>query len=385
MSNKKQVFTIDTFPLDKLRLATFAKGCSSSDFGTVHQQMFLELQPGVLEEFILKIPPMQSNGFSYYIDAKGNNILDPKFYSHPQLNPHWSTKDANGTVTKKKSPTGEKVEAFLDRLKARIIELLKEFDQKELGRIVGTKLAKNIDDSTVEDIAQHPKFDKDHKYRPNEEDEDRSKTIALSLWTQDKTKKKSDDKNNKRGTDGEKKGSDVMAVPDTNTLVYTKFYIHPKKAVVTDYGLIKKFVYSPKNYANASNTQCSMISEMSLLSPSILWKPKDNVAGKIQFKISEMIIMSWNMRTYSRDLDDSKINQIEEDRKKAMAEFGFVQEEEEEEEKEEEVLDTNKRQKTSDTTHKSTWMNNDMTFDDQCDEEVYDEAYANGMEAYEAS
>lgn len=41
----------DKFPFDKLRVGSRGEGCTISDFGIVRQKTYLEVQPGVYEDF----------------------------------------------------------------------------------------------------------------------------------------------------------------------------------------------------------------------------------------------------------------------------------------------------------------------------------------------
>jgi hypothetical protein len=196
----------------------------------------------------------------------------------------------------------------------------------------------------IDPIAQHSKFEKTHKTKPNQFNYDKSPGFAVTVWTQDETKR-----NNASGKSS-KNSDKTMKIPNTNSLVYTSFYLAPvedaesaatangkkkarkqlkeakaqKKKALTDYQQVKPFVYRPEGHENASSVNRNVVAQIRVLGPSILWKPAESPAGKVQFKAAEMIFGAWQDLSHTRELSDERLDNHANATKAAMEEFGFT-------------------------------------------------------------
>lgn len=326
MTDKKPCYTIENFPHEKLRIgANDEKGYITNNFGSAHQMMWVEIEPGIYKEFDLERPPMPSNSFNYWYEGE-SHAKNPQFYLHLTLHPKWGDKDPKtGEIMKTTSATGLKVEAFLNNFKNAIERELKKMDTEDLEVIMGYDRAH--DAKWIEPIAQHPKHEKGHK-RAGLPNTDKSISWKTTLWTQDRTRKAEKPGKNQKP---KKENSGIIKVPDTNIDIFTKFYDTSvkggSKEPAADYQDIKKLMYKPDPHPNTAPTISDMLSSGKLLTPSLLWEPKKNTIGKVLFKISEHVTMICNPRSYSKELSDERVDEIENAKARAMEEFGMVQEE----------------------------------------------------------
>lgn len=332
MAEKKPCYTIENFPFDLLRVgANDEKGYITNKFGSAHQMIYVEIEPGIYKEFEIERPPMPSNSFNYWYEGE-SNAKKPNFYLHMILHPKWGDRDKSGEVSKTTGATGLKVAAFLDNFENALKRELRKMKDDDLEVMMGYDRAH--DNKWIEPIAQHPKHEKGHK-RANLPNTDKSPSWKTALWIQDRTKKAENAGKNQKNQKPKKGNSGVIQVPDTNIDIFTKFYDTSvnknNKEPAGDYQDIKKLIYKPDAHPNSAPTICDMLSSGKLLTPSILWKPGDNAIGKVQFKILEHVTMVCNPRSYSRELSDEKATEIENAKARAMEEFGMVQEEPKEE------------------------------------------------------
>lgn len=441
MSNKRAVFEAneDTFPFHQLRVGRRNdKECTTSEFGTVHQKTFLETSPNIYSEYEIQFPTTQSMSISYYVDAKGNNAKNPSLYLHPILYPKWSEKDAlSGDVKKTKNPSGIKLEAFCIKFVAAIVRELEKMSESDRIYIMGDERAvmPNAADFMMA-IAQFGKYDDKHKTKAKQPNYEKSPGFAVTVWSGDETKRANNGKDAKGG--GERKKNDkALRIPNTNTIVYTTFYIagpdepidangkkkskkqlkqekEEKKKPVSEYEKLKPFVYKPDGHANASDVNRTLMSSTRTLCPSILWDPSKNLKGKLQFKAAEIKITGWQESSYNKELTDEALETAAAESKSAMEEFGFVhqvpkkrrrQSEESDDEDEDDGDMTVEHDNDDDAIDggsdndsgteakrpqkKKVKVNNNNNnssphiADGECDEEVFNQAYAAGLDAYD--
>jgi hypothetical protein len=455
MSNKRPVFEAneDTFPFHQLRVGRRNdKECTTSEFGTVHQKTFLETSPNIYSEYEIQFPSAQSMSISYYVDAKGNNAKNPSLYLHPILYPKWSEKDAlTGEVKKTKNPSGIKLESFCIKFVAAIVRELEKMSEDDRTWLMGDERAvmPNAADFMMA-IAQFGKYDDKHKTKAKQPNYEKSPGFAVTVWSGDETKRNSgkdtkSGKDAKSGGAGERKKNDrALRIPNTNTIVFTTFYIagpeepidangkkkskkqlkqerEEKKKPVSDYEKLKPFVYKPDGHANASDVNRTLIAATRTLCPSILWDPSKNLKGKLQFKAAEIKITGWQESSYNKELTDEALESTAAESKSVMEEFGFVhqvpkkrrRQSEESDDDDEEDDDENGGGGDMNVDHAGNNTNDDAIdggsdndsaaeakrpqkkkvklsnnnsshiADGECDEEVFNEAYATGMDAYD--
>jgi len=349
MSTIRPIFDADpeTFPFHQLRVGRWGdeKQCPQSDFGPVHQKTYIETAPDIWEEYEIQFENMQGMSLSYYLDPHGNNVKNPSFYWHPILYPKWSQKDpATGQVSKTKNPAGIKLELFLQRFRDALKRELEKMSPINRSQLMGTERSEMPVDKYVEQIAQFPKYEKTHKTKPNQTNSDKSQGFAISVWSQDETKRK----DAKTGGAGAK--DKTMRVPDTNTVIYTTFYMaaptptttgagggkhkktkkqikeekEQKKKPVTDYQQLKQFIYKADAHPNCSGVNRTVVAETRVLGPSILWKPAEGPQGRVQFKMAEMVIGGWQDSSYNKEMSDERLEKQAKKAANAMEEFGFV-------------------------------------------------------------
>lgn len=193
MTSKARLsFTLDNFPFDRLRVGTMAnRTAKKSDYGTVHQQTFVE-ENGENMNYEIEIPEFHSSSISYWLDKDGKNLLNPDFYLNPELHHEYSKLDEKGDP--KKSPNGLAYETFELKFKAALGREIRKLSDTERGQIMGASFMQlGKDTQLIFDIATHPKNDKELP------DKTKSKTIPMALWTQDETKRNlNNTQNNKR-------------------------------------------------------------------------------------------------------------------------------------------------------------------------------------------
>jgi hypothetical protein len=356
MSSSRPVFEADpdTFPFAKLRLGRYGneKECTFSDFGPVHQKTYVETSPGVWEEYEIQFDNLQGMSLSYWLDPNGNNAKNPFLYWHPILYPKWSQKDpATGLVSKTKTPTGEKVEQFLVKFREALKAECERMTPLHRALVMGDERAEMAPDKFIEPIAQFNKFEKTHKTKPGQFNYDKSPGFAMTVWSQDKTKRRDNGKGGGNDSDNGGKRDKTMCIPDTNALVYTTFFLAPpppspttgtggakhkktkkqlrleqeaKKKPITDYQLLKPFIYRPEGHPNTSSVNRTVVAETRVLGPSVLWKPKEGPAGKVQFKVAEMVFAGWQDSSFSKEMSDERLEKQESKARAALDEFGFV-------------------------------------------------------------
>ena len=352
-------FTIQDFPFDALRITPKKDCIKSADFGVVHQPVKVEVE-GELVDFRLKWPLLLSDAASYYIPA-GNSGQEPRLYLHPLVHPKWETTkiDADGVTTHTTSPTGLALEEFEAKfLEALNRECAKLSDSDRMW-IMGANFqrSKKTDDTFVENFIKHPNYPKKHP-KADTPNEDKSKTFAMSLWTQDVTKRAQTDKNKKKfpskttadddnNPDSPTKtptGAAELMIPGTNTVIYTSIYDMSKSKKrrasatgevesgqkLTKYQDVKKFFYSASGEENASSTNSELLSEFTTLGPSICWKPAANVIATIGWKTSEMIVMSHKPRSYTNAISPEKTEELKKRTALAYEEYGIKADDDEE-------------------------------------------------------
>jgi hypothetical protein len=323
----KPCYTIDNFPFDLLRVGgNDEKGYKPNDFGSAHQLTFVEVEPGIYKEYNIRRPPMLAPSITYWVNKKGDP-KKPNLYHHLPLYPKWGEKNSKGEVSRTTNKTGDKMMEFTVKFKNAIIRELKKLPDNDRRTIMGYKVANSTE--WIDDIAQHPLYEEGHKYA-NQPNTDKSPSIATAIWLQDTSKNEKDDK--KSGGKKKKSNSDVLKIPDTQTIIFAKFFWSPnpipteeEKEPLMEYSKIKRFIYNSENHPNASHVIADTVSSGQFLTPCILWKPKEGHIGKVQFKQSEIVFTVCNPRSYSRALTDERIQEINDERASALEEFGIVQ------------------------------------------------------------
>ena len=324
-------FTIENFPFDNLRISSKADSIKS-DFGDVHQPTKL-LVDDQLVNYRIEWPPMVSDSATYYI-PKGNNSQDPRLYLHPRLHPQWE----NGHAT---SPSGLKIEAFEKKFLEAVNRECEKLNETDRGWIMGSDFKKNkaSERSFIEPMANFPTYQDSHP-KAGDSNEDKSKTLHMSIWTADVEKRALNDKNKKKlptkpSADGSPAkataGQNELIIPGTNIIIYTAIYDTTLKSrargeKITKYEECKRFIYSSSGEENASPTNAELLVKLVTLAPSVCWKPADNKKGKFSWKISDMTVMKFAPRSYSKALSAEQLDQIALETKRAMEEYGLHEE-----------------------------------------------------------
>lgn len=351
---KRTTYNVDNFPFDLLRVGGAGKkDAERSEFNTTTQKTKIEVSSGHLEDYCIEFEELSSTAISYYIDPKGNNMMNPSFYLHPILHPAWSSLNEKGEVSHKTSPTGVRIEEFWDKFTAAFNrECLKIPEDDRFWMIGDGELALNPTEKSVflEPIAKHPEYPKTHP-KVGRRDLDKPKTLDMALWSMDVTKRSVDtDKkrkysNIKSSYSGpsftaakpaaiEEKRNDDLLVPDTNAIIFTCIYdltsVNKKKVgliksgeQVKDYGVIKKFIYNANAHPNASDKNSDLMVKTTILGPSINWDINGK-PGSAKLKVKEIKITYHKPRDLNRAITiDEIVTQAEETRRKRI-EFGLA-------------------------------------------------------------
>lgn len=380
MSGEKRVkYEMANFPWERFAVGWGEKGADMSNFGTGHQHTYVanEKDASVLEDYAVHLGLVEADSLSLYIDPEGNNVMNPSLYLYPHLHPDWEKKDADGAPTL--DPNGVAIQAFFEKLRAVALERQQALPAKEQAKIMGAKLAKDDCERWIAPVCRHPLFSKDHKISPGMEDEERSPTFKCAAWSQDETKRKERDGFVKKRAPSSKPKADdgTLRIPNTNTLIYTAFYIVPLDKPpseemgrrVTNWARIKPFVYHRDN-ENASQRRMTLLLDLWILGPSIVWKPGKNETGELQIKINDCRFKSWKADPRSQGLAIEAIHATKANDAALLARFGAPQVLDEEPEQEKKrarpatALDAEdepaqKRRKPSDEEHGSEETTND--------------------------
>lgn len=340
MSKQKRVnYEIANFPFDDLGIQS-RTGMKLSSFGTLHQTTHIRNANGQPEEYSISLPAgMKSEAISYYIDAAQRNLMNPSLYLHPIVFPLWATLDSEGNHTRDED--GIAVVAFFEKwLLAFYREWLK-LSEEDRQWIAGERQGLASAADLLEQVVQHPKNPKTHIH-PNKRDTSKSPTISASIWSQDVTKRKqTDDKKKKfanlKKTDGkatEEKSTDLI-IPDTNEIIYCDIRLYTKENIklvgrekaserIHEYEKMKHVTYNKDGHPNASETNCELMNDLTILGPSMLWTPEKNLRGVTKLVICKDIITHYKPRSYGAGMSSDQLDTLEQKAAQKRALLGIV-------------------------------------------------------------
>lgn len=358
--SKRVNFNIYNFPFDNLRI-NGKNGLSRSDFNTIHQATKIETSPGVLEEYSITLPEMQSDAISYYIDASLRNIMNPTLYIHPIIHPKWSTLNDNGEHTRDEE--GDKIDEFFRKWEEAFRREWSKLSKDDRIWFAGIKMGVAPTETVLEQAIQHPKFPKTHQ-KVGQRDEDKPASLSMALWSQDIKKRKKENDSKKKfsylkkapKTDANsspgkntinsvapnENADDVLMIPDTDEIVYcavrdvtkaNKRKIGTEKAgeKIKTYEPMKKFIYNANDHPNASNTNCQLLVIPTILGPSVLWSPDKNQEGNIKLKVCDLNITFYKPISHNKAIPVDEINNMAKGTEEKMSRFGLTADDSEDE------------------------------------------------------
>lgn len=350
MSKQRVTYTPKNFPFDLLRVGGAGKkNAKRSEFGTAHQETFIETSPGNLQEYIIQFEELLSNAMSYWLNPNGKAMKDPSVYLHLTVHPKWSTLNEAGEISHTTSPTGVEIEEFWAKFTVAFNRECHKIPEDDRVWLMGDgPMAETPDEKTtfLAPVLNHPKFGEGHP-KVGRRDLDKPKTMSMALWVQnitkrgevDKKKKYSNLKSSSSVNATEVKNDDLM-IPDTDIVIFTGIYdlttankrkIGVAKAgdQIKDYEQIKKFIYNANGHPNASPNNSDMIVKTSVLGPSVNWDINGK-PGELKMKAKEIKVTSHKEKKFNRAIPVSEITAMEAETKRKRAEFGLSDESDDE-------------------------------------------------------
>ena len=341
---KRLNFTMDNFPFKDLCIAQ-RNELSLSTFDTIHQTTKVRTANGQSEEYSITFPEgMKSDAISYYIDAAQRNLMNPTLYLHPTVYPLWTTLDSEGNNTRDED--GMKVEEFFKQWTLAFYREWIKLSEDDRQWIAGDRQGLASATDLLEPMVQHPKFPKTHP-KSGKRDTEKPPTLAMAIWSGDVTKRKQENDKKKKfaylkknADENEVKPSTDFMIPDTNEIIYCDIRdvsrqnikrVGKEKASerIHDYGKIKHMTYNKDGHPNASDTNCELLNDLTILGPSLLWTPSKNQPGVAKLKVSKLTNTYWKPMSHSAGMSADQLNTIEEKAAKKKALFGLADEDSE--------------------------------------------------------
>ncbi len=333
-NSNKPTFTHETFPIDRMRLGSLAKGFfTNPTYKTTHLCTFVvaaDGDEGTLLDYILDAPPAKGGSLIYYLADDSPN--KPTLYVSQELHPTFSKLDEQGCVSRATTAKSRAVEQFWRRWHARVLELLKERAATKEGlnfliKVMGTEVLENLDTCLALPFTKQKYGDK-HQ-RAGQINEDASVQLKYKIWSQEvgRMREETRQKHDQDVADGKK----ILMVPGTDIVIYTAFYemikgVRESKEPITDYAQLKRYVYCKTPNANASRQRGDMFSKVSISAPSLVFNPAKNHKGTVSCQLVKQGIMGFNVYTRNGAMNDAQYAQQQQEAADAMDEAGFVQE-----------------------------------------------------------
>lgn len=400
----KPTFTHKTFPLARMRLGRLGKGFfSNPTYKTTHLCTYVVPPDGdetVLLDYNLDCPASKGGSIVYFL---AEDSPKPTLYASQEIHPLWSQPDANGRASHRTTTNSQEVEDFWRRWHARAIELLKERAATKDGaafivRLMGAKYAAMLDSCLALPFSQ-PNYGDKHRLagQPNP---DASIQIKTKVWTQE-VSKMSDETRAKHEQDV-RDGKKILMIPGTDIVIYTPFYesirgVRESREPITDYRLLKRYVYCKTPNENAMRNRGDMFSKFLLGAPSLVFNPAKNYEGTVSHQLAKCNITGFNTQTRNGAMSEQEYSAQQAESEDAMRECGFVQEtpvltqgnNTNDNDNAEDDAFHNKRLKRGDGTslqlgtgHSLQKRTNDGSDDMGCDDEVAHQAWLD-QQAYE--
>lgn len=323
MATEKKIFReLTGFPFDKLRVGRKSGApvnkksqfFTSDDYGTTHASTYIETEGKKWVEYEFQLPPMETSAMAYYMAKDSPNR--PSFYLHPILFSKWPVEN----------PTGKIVRQFCLDFKNAIVAQIQAMSEDDKLAMMGQKVMDRFDASKIEDMFKHPVYPDKHPQakRLNKE---QSEQLQVAVWTQEMSKIK-DEKRRLKAQSEEGKKENLM-VPNTDLLIYTKFFLPGEAEAVLDYQKLKQIIYCKTPHVNAGPSQSTLVVEMLMLAPTVVFNPSKNVDGSFGLKTSEVVVMKIIQRTRNNSLSADRIETNKRKAAAALAEFGLEDDAEE--------------------------------------------------------
>lgn len=319
----QEPFTIFNFPFERLRLDPCYTNATSSipksQYGDIHistliydssKEKFYKYSVNLTDG--LKVKQLFAPSISYYIGKDKPPTDDPQFYIHPILHPRYSD-SINGKIQKTETQSGKYIEAFLDKIKDIIEQLLNELKPNIKILILGKNKDKTED--LLKPIYSHPD---DQNDQPNT---DLSKKFLVKLWLVNHNKQDSNENN-----------KSALKIPDTNMSILTKIYDctssrKTSKPVPTmnDYiRQLKKFVYQKKYHENSTTDRCNTTFKLEIMGFTVHGKPGKPIPYDVQITAKSITYCSIQKLDKNFPLNMNIISQIESERQEVNEEYGIV-------------------------------------------------------------
>jgi hypothetical protein len=319
----QEPFTIFNFPFERLRLDPYYTNATSSiqksQYGDIHistliydssKEKFYKYSVNLTDG--LKVKQLFAPSISYYIGKDKPQTDDPQFYIHPILHPRYS-ESINGKIQKTETQSGKYIEAFLDKIKDRVEQLLNELKPNIKILILGKNKDKTED--LIKPVYSHPD---DQNEQPNT---DLSKKFLVKLWLVNHNKQDSNENN-----------KSALKIPDTNMSILTKIYDctssrKTSKPVppMSDYmKQLRKFVYQKKYHENSTTDRCNTTFKLEVMGFTVHGKPGQPTPYDIQITAKSITYCSIQKLDKNFPLNMSVINQIENERQEINEEYGII-------------------------------------------------------------
>lgn len=302
-SKKRTLYHYEKFPFDKMSIATEGDGFyRNTEFKRVRMNTRIDGN-----DYAITFDQDFKAGPILYVIYDGKPSLSVRF----TLNPQWETKDANGNISRKESPTGNKVKAFWVKYRIRIIELLNALPEKKLVELIGAKRAANFED-TLEEIFSFP----DVEGLTDVPDKDKSEQFKCKLFTGDYKKMKNPSPRD-----------ELLIIPGTDVVIYTtlrKCYgdgSPDEGKKIMQYEKARDLIYCKTPHENAVNRYFALMAEPIINAPSVTYGKDGN--GFIQLPLNTFNVS--NKKIYGGDgsLTNAEKENIRKRRLTQLEELGF--------------------------------------------------------------
>lgn len=326
-------FTLDKFPMERMRLGNAAKGFfENKTYKTTHLLTFVIPADGdetTLLDYELEEPPMKGNSILYYLAEDSEK---PTLYMSQDIHPTFSQPDANGKVSRATTAKSRFVEDFWRRWHARCIELLKERAATKEGRnflirVMGMAVLENLLTCLGLPFAKRKYGDK-HRLR-GQFNEDASVRLKYTIWSQEVSKMKPEtrEKHDQAVKDGKK----MLMIPGTDIVIYTGIYemikgVRESKDPLVDYEKLRRYISCLKPHPNASRDSGDLFSKLVIGAPCLVFNPSKDYKGTVSIEAKQIGILGFNVRVFNGAMNDAQYQAQQQEGEDAMAEAGFVQE-----------------------------------------------------------
>jgi len=365
------VYTTKDFPWAKFRLGRKSWGVGfqfNPSFGKTHANSLIETGPGKYEEYEIQFTTAQAESLAYYVAATTPN--KPALYMHLIVYPKWPVK----------TPSGDELFEFGTKFKQACLEQLEGMSEEDKLALMGSVVMENIK-AYLDDVFSWSEYAPKHP-RSGQANKNKSQQMKVAVWTQEASTVK--DEKKRKFLESEKGRESNFFIPNTDVMMYTKFFIRDEPKHITDYARLKRFLYRRDHpNANEDNTRYTLLVKLRVMAPSLVFNPKKNERGVFQFKASEIKFSGWSPIDHNSMQSEERITRDTMEAQAAADEYGFVHHEERE--MEESTTSTtsttsmgdilNKRVRTNDGTAVQLGVATSPT-DDSVDREYDEKMYA---------